>query len=84
MPVHKPDDLGCLTQSQAVPKLRTHNLVCRLMHVSEWLKRPNMVPRPNLGGKSIFHPPLGPLQGRDTHTCMYNLSSRASSDLILV
>ena len=25
------------------------------MHVSDWPKRPNMVPRPNLDGDSIFH-----------------------------
>ena len=31
------------------------------MHVSDWPKRPNMVPRPNLGGDSTFlcHGPLG-------------------------
>ena len=36
------------------PKLRTHNLVCRPMYVSDWPKRPNMVPKPNLGGNSTF------------------------------
>ena len=34
---------------------RTQNLVYRPMHVSDRPKRPNMVPRPNLGGDSIFH-----------------------------
>ena len=31
------------------------------MQVSNWPKRPNMVPRPNLGGESTFlrHDPLG-------------------------
>ena len=24
------------------------------MYVSDWPKRPNMIPRPNLGGDSIF------------------------------
>jgi len=43
--------LGCLTPSQTVSKLWTHNLVCRPMHVSDW---PNMVPRPNLVSDSIF------------------------------
>ena len=33
---------------------RIYNLVCRSMHVSDWPKRPNMVPRPNLGGDSFF------------------------------
>ena len=46
--------LGCLTPFQAVPKLRTHNRVCRPMHVSDCSKRPNMVSRPNPGGNSIF------------------------------
>jgi len=52
----------CLTPSQAIPKLRTYNLVCRPIHLNEWSKRPDMVLRPNLGGDSIFHPTLGPLQ----------------------
>lgn len=29
--------------SQAVPKLQTHNLVCKAMHISDWPKRPNIV-----------------------------------------
>ena len=44
--------LGCLTPSHVVPKLRTHNLVCKPIHVSKWPKRPNLVPRPKLGGDS--------------------------------
>ena len=57
MHAHKPNGLGCLTTSQAIPKFWTHNLVCRPMHVSDWPKRPNMVPRPNLGSDSVFHLP---------------------------
>ena len=53
-PAHKPGSLGCQTPSQAVYKLRTHNLVCRTMHISDWPKKPNMVPRPNLCGESFF------------------------------
>ena len=45
---------GCLTSSQAIPKLWTHNLVCRLMHVSEWSKRTKLVLGPKVGGDSIF------------------------------
>ena len=51
---HKQSSLECLTPSQAVPKLGTHNLVCRPMHISKWLKRPNLVPGPKPGNDSIF------------------------------
>ena len=58
---YKLGSLGCLTPSQVVPKLGTHNLVCGPMYVSNWPKRPNMVPKSNLGGNFTFlcHSPLG-------------------------
>ena len=62
MLAHKLGSLRCLSPSQAIPKLQTHNLICRLMYISKWPKRPNLVPGPKLGGNSIFHPPPGPLQ----------------------
>ena len=34
------------------------------MYVSDWPKRPNKVPRPNLSGDSIFSPPWSTQPGR--------------------
>ena len=38
-----------------------YNLVCGPIYVTDWTNRPNMVPRPNLGGNSTFlhHGPIG-------------------------
>ena len=76
MLAHKLGSLRCLSPSQAIPKLQTHNLICKTMHISKRPRRPNLVCGPKSGGNSIFHPSLGPLES-DAYFPRGNHSLRA-------
>ena len=57
------------------------------MYVSDWPKRPNMVPRPNLGGDSTFprHGPLnqGVLSFAPIVTTSLGIEMKFNSDVLL-